>query len=162
MQIKLEKFTSSDFPLFFQLVGDERVMAMITERAFGREEAIREFEIRLEKNKLHNSFGFFKILNTADNSFVGFAKLELENIDDDEVEIGYMLLPAFWGMGIASKASEILLDIVKANPEIKRVTAIIDPANLPSRKVLTKNGFVHQEFRDYDGLPGEILELSLK
>lgn len=31
--IKFEKFTANDFSLYFELVNDEKVMAMITERA---------------------------------------------------------------------------------------------------------------------------------
>ena len=44
---------------------------------------------------------------------------------------------------------------------LNQLYAIIDPKNIASKKILEKQGFVHQEFRDFDGLPGEILVLPL-
>jgi [ribosomal protein S5]-alanine N-acetyltransferase len=43
-------------------------------------------------------------------------------------------------------------------PTLESLFAIIDPANIPSRKILINNGFVSREFKDFDGLPGEVLE----
>jgi RimJ/RimL family protein N-acetyltransferase len=43
---------------------------------------------------------------------------------------------------------------------INKIFAIIDPKNIASRKILTSQGFIHKAFKDYDGLPGEILELK--
>lgn len=36
-----------------------------------------------------------------------------------------------------------------------------DTLNKSSRKRLIKHGFSHREYRDFDGLPGEILDLRL-
>jgi len=89
------------------------------------------------------------------------AKIEIKAKDDQEAEIGYMILPKFWGKGIASKVGKQLIEIAKSQEEINRLFAIIDPKNLPSRKILINNGFVSKEFKDFDGLPGEVLELTL-
>lgn len=161
-EIRIEKLAENDFDNYFQLVNDEKVMAMITERAFSLEEAKDEYKERLEANRIDKDFGSFKILDRQNNSFIGFAKLELVSIADTKVELGYMILPAYWGQGIASKVSELLIKVAKAKSQINQVYAIIDPANIASRKVLLKNGFTHQAYKDYDGLPGEILELNLK
>jgi len=45
MEIKLEKFHRHDFKLYYQLVGNEKVMAMITERAIPEEEAMKDFQL---------------------------------------------------------------------------------------------------------------------
>ncbi|PJK14863.1 hypothetical protein CO613_04080 [Lysobacteraceae bacterium NML07-0707] len=44
---------------------------------------------------------------------------------------------------------------------LERLFAIIDPANIASRKILVRHGFVHQAFQDFDGLPGEVLQRAL-
>lgn len=160
MQIKLAKFTQADFADYFRLVGDEQVMAMITERAIPREEAKTDFEKLLKNNAMHPDFGCFKILNKENNAFIGLAKLELASPDGTEAELGYMLLPEFWGKGIAGKVAKKLLDFARAQTHLTRLFAIIDPDNLPSRKILTNNGFVHQEYKDFDGLAGEVLTLK--
>lgn len=161
MKIILRKFTKFDFDYYFQLVNNEKVMEMITERAIGLEEAQKDFKKMLENNELESNFGNFKILNEDTNEFLGLAKLEITETDRAEAELGYMILPEHWGKGIASTVGEKLIESARNQQSIKRIFAIIDPENAPSRKILINNGFHSKEFRDFDGLPGEILELYL-
>jgi len=160
MNIKLEKFHAQDFDDYFQLVGNEEVMAMITERAIPIDEAEQDFQLLLANNQLHPNFGHFKILDASTNEYIGLAKLEIKSLSDREAELGYMLLPSFWGKGIARKVSQHLLEDAKSQNLINKIFAIIDPKNIASRKILTSQGFIHKEFKDYDGLSGEILELK--
>lgn len=161
LKFKLERFSENDFPNYFELVNDEKVMEMITERSLELEEAKKDFGKLIENNKLDENFGSYKILNIETNEFLGFAKLEIENIESSEAEIGYMILPKYWGKGIAGKIGKQLIEKAKTQKSIQSLFAIIDPKNLASRKILTNNGFISKEFKDFDGLPGEILELKL-
>lgn len=162
MKIKLEKLTQSDFPNYFQLVNNEKVMKMITEKAIELEEAKIDFKNLIEKNKLEPNFGKFKIVNNETNEFLGLAKLEIYENNSQKAELGYMLLPEYWGKGIASIVGEILIETGKKQNSIKQLLAIIDPKNIPSRKILTKNGFTSKELKNIDGLQREVLELKLK
>ncbi|TYR32180.1 GNAT family N-acetyltransferase [Sphingobacterium phlebotomi] len=161
MKFRLEKLTPMDFPVYFSLVGDEEVMAMITERAIPLEEAKSDYEKRMLENQFHNDFGHFKIIQEKSGDFIGVGKLEIETLDSTEAELGYMLLPKYWGKGIASEVAGRLIDVARKHNFITKLFAIIDPKNIPSRKILTNNGFVSKEFADFDGLPGEVLELVL-
>ena len=161
MKIKLEKFTRSDFDYYFQLVNNEKVMEMITERAIGLEEAEKDFKKLIENNGLEPNFGNFRIIDEQTNEFLGLAKLEVQERESTEAELGYIVLPEYWGKGIASAVGKQLIEIGKKQKSVKRIFAIIDPQNIPSRKILTNNGFKSKEFKDFDGLPGEILELDL-
>ncbi|MBB4119514.1 hypothetical protein GGR32_001816 [Mesonia hippocampi] len=161
MIVKLEKFTEADFDNYFKLVNNAKVMEMITERAIEREEAKKDFENLLENNKLQHDLGNFKIIEEETEKFLGLAKLEIKEADSHEAELGYMIMPNYWGKGIASKVGQKLIETGKKQNAIKRIFAIIDPKNIPSRKILINNGFVSEQFKDFDGLPGEILELKL-
>lgn len=161
LEIKLEKFKENDFHYYYQLVNDKKVMEMITERPIEEDEAKADFEKIIENNKIKENLGNFKIINHETNEFIGLGKIEIKNENDKEVELGYMIIPKYWGKGIASKVGKQLIEKSKNEKQIKKIFAIIDPNNLPSRKVLTKNAFVSKEFKDFDGLPGEILELYL-
>lgn len=154
INIKLEKFTENDFAHYFKLVNDEKVMEMITERALETYEAKSDFDKLIQNNKLSENFGNFKILDNATKEFIGLAKLQIKVKDDQEAELGYMILPNHWRQGIASKVGKQLIEIAKNQEEINRLFAIIDPKNLPSRKILINNGFVSKEFKDFDDLPG--------
>lgn len=158
---KLLKFvnTSRDFDYYFQLVNDENVMSMITERAIEFDEARKEFKQLLKNNAISDRFGYYKILDSEKRAFIGLAKLEITRPQADIAELGYIILPEFWGNGIASQIASHLVQYGRSMNRLKGLTAIIDPLNLPSRKILIKNGFQSRGFKDFDGLPGEILEL---
>ncbi|WP_306568331.1 GNAT family N-acetyltransferase [Flavobacterium lindanitolerans] len=162
LKIKLEKFTENDFSHYFELVNNEKVMEMITERAIEKDEAKTDFDKLIQNNKLNKNFGNFKIIDNKTNEFIGLAKLEIKTEDEKEAELGYMILPKHWGKGIAGKVGKQLIELAREQNEIERIFAIIDPKNIPSRKILMNNGFESKEFKDFDGLPGEILELKLK
>ncbi|WP_430612936.1 GNAT family N-acetyltransferase [Flavobacterium sp. JP2137] len=159
LDVELKQFTPDDFEYYFKLVNDIRVMAMISERAIPLEEAARDFTLLLQNNEGHKEFGNFKIIDKASQDFLGLAKLELALPKADEAELGYMILPEFWGRGIATSAVKLLLARAEQLPTLTRLFAIIDPKNIPSRKLLINSDFVSVAFKDFDGLPGEIVEL---
>lgn len=160
IELTLRKFTPHDFEDYFRLVGNARVMAMITERALPKDEARDDFNDRLSRNSIAEDFGYYKITDAASGAFIGLAKLEVEQADSGEAELGYILLPEYWGQGIGSRVAKQLVGRARKLPGLKRLFAIIDPNNIPSRKILTNNGFVSEVFRDFDGLPGELLVLD--
>ena len=159
--IQLQKFTENDFPYYFQLVNNEKVMEMITERSIPLDEAKNDYRELLDNNSIAPDFGSFKILDAISNEFIGLAKLEITHRDSVEAELGYMILPQYWGKGIGGSVAKQLLKMASDQRSINKLTAIIDPKNLDSRKILINNGFVSKEFKDFDGLPGEILELHI-
>jgi RimJ/RimL family protein N-acetyltransferase len=159
-KVFFEKFTTDDFNSYFKLVSNYEVMKMITEKGLTYEEALKDFNKIIETNSIHPILGTYKVFNLA-NDFIGLAKLEIREIKDTEAELGYMLLPNYWGMGVGSSIAEELIELAKEQKKLKKLTAIIDPINMASRKILIKNNFISKEFKNFDGLPGEFLELEL-
>lgn len=160
-RIYLEKFTSMDFDDYYKLVGNEKVMAMITERAIHLDEALENYNQILKSNQLHKSFGNFKVIENSTNKFVGSALLKIKDPSSTEAELGYMLLPDYWGKGIGSEVAKMLIEKAKAEKKINKITAIIDPNNIASRKILINNGFNSDIVCEIDGLPGEILSMKI-
>lgn len=155
----LTKFQTNDFQDYFRLVSDESVMAIITERSIPLEEAQTNYQKILFRNEKHENFGTYKVYNNEANEFIGLGSL-IVNEEIDEAEIGYMILPDHWGKGYGSEVAEILVQQA-TNTTLKRLTAIIDPKNLSSRKILIKQGFVSEKLCEIEGLPGEILSKKL-
>jgi RimJ/RimL family protein N-acetyltransferase len=143
------------------LIGDDRVMAMITGKGLSRDEAKARFERLLGYNQLHAHLGAFKILDAETAEFIGLAKLVIKSAGDEEAELGYAIRPDFWGRRVATKAVKMLLETARSQSAVRMLYANIDPGNLASRKILVNNGFVTRAFKDFDGLPGEVLELRL-
>jgi [ribosomal protein S5]-alanine N-acetyltransferase len=155
----IKKFHENDFDDYFSLVSNESVMAMITERAIPRDEARINFQRIVERNNRHKSFGSYRVLNTT-NEFIGLGSLILNEEKTDEAELGYMLLPKYWGKGYGGKIADYFIQL-SVNTPLTKLTAIIDPKNIPSRKILTTRGFISEKLCEIDGLPGEILSKKL-
>ena len=158
----IEKLTSQDFSLHYKLVSNIEVMKMISGKPMNEEEAKKKFRQILQCNDLHADLGYFKIMDTLTGNFIGVAKLEIKEIDSEVAELGYLILPEFWGKGIVSAVAKIILEIAKSQTQLNKLFAIIDPENIPSRKILENNGFKSIEFKDFDGLPGELFELIIR
>ncbi|MEQ2465520.1 GNAT family N-acetyltransferase [Niallia sp. HCP3S3_B10] len=150
------KFTVNDFPLYYQLVSDKSVMALITERAIPEEEAKINFQKLLYRNETYNVFGSYAFFHPEAEAFIGLGHLTVNERKKEEAELGYMLLPDAWGKGYGSKIAGIILSLAEQT-NVKVVKAIIDPTNIASKKILIKLGFTSEWIGDMDGLPGEVL-----
>jgi RimJ/RimL family protein N-acetyltransferase len=64
-----------------------------------------------------------------------------------EVEIGYGLVPPFWGLGLATEAAQTMIAWAFSQPKVQRVTANCLPDNQGSIRVLQKCGLriTHQD-----------------
>ncbi|WP_100404083.1 GNAT family N-acetyltransferase [Bacillus sp. FJAT-42315] len=155
-QLNYKKFEAKDFNDYFRLVSNEQVMAQITERAIPLEEAQADYEKLLERNGQHELYGSYKVYDSSSGEYIGLGHVTLNEDRIEEAEIGYMLLPAYWGKGYGSTIAEQLIELAKQT-EVKILKAIIDPGNIPSRKILIKQRFTSEKVCEMDGLPGEIL-----
>jgi len=152
-KLKLEKYTTDDFEKYFALVSNESVMAQITERAIPVDEAETNYQKLLERNNKHELFGSYKVF---DEDYLGLGHVTVNEDNPDEAEIGYMLMPAYWNKGYGTLIADKLIELAKQT-NVSRLTAIIDPENIPSRKILLKHGFTSEKVCEIGGLPGEIL-----
>lgn len=87
-----------------------------------------------------------------EKEFVGHLLLEPEERGDTkEAELSYVLLPEFWGKGIATASvrelfQQIVIPILFPKylfkeQQVLKVFARIRPDNMPSQRVLEKNSF---------------------
>ncbi len=158
-RISLSKFDLNDFNLYNSLVSNEQVMKMITERSLPLEEAHKKFNNIILRNRKYDLYGTFKVYNNA-MEFIGLGSLTLNEEKKEEAELGYMLLPEYWGQRLGSAIAEALIDkAIKTN--VTRLTAVIDPNNVPSRNILIRRGFHSEKVCNIAGLPGEILSKTI-
>ena len=84
----------------------------------------------------------------AEGAVVGVCSLSRER---GELEIGYMLLPSYWGKGLASEAVAMVLAWVAEHLDDKQVIAVTQAANMASLRLLARLGFVERErFVEFD------------
>lgn len=83
-----------------------------------------------------------------------------------DAELGYMLMPEYCGMGIATQAAHMMIDeAFSHNPQLQRITAWVYAPNEASKRVLQKNGFrlegVQKEAVMCEGVPVDHLVYGL-
>lgn len=151
-RIYFEKFVSEDdYKYFSKLAFNEEVMAMNFGRIFTLEEAAIVYKGIMKRSKQHEKFGDFKVFEKDTNNFMGIGTIVV-NDDFTEAEIEYMLLPEYWRKRFGSEIVEQLLKKAEEIVSIQKVTAIIAPNNIGSKKILLNNGFVSVEtFTTDDG-----------
>lgn len=159
-KIYFEKFSSKDdFEYFFKLVSNEKIMVMNYGRVFTLEEAKKYYKKVLEINEKYKGFGQFKVFEGSNKNFIGLGAI-VANEDVTEAEIEYLLLPDYWGKGYGSRLAETLISMAQEVKSIKKVTAITDPNNVGSKKILLKNGFVSSKVYEIDD--GSLAEMFHK
>ncbi|QWH12543.1 N-acetyltransferase [Bacillus mycoides] len=155
-KLHFKKFEATDFNQYFQLVSNERVMAQITEHTIPLDEAQNDYGKLLRRNEKHKLFGSYKVYDSITNEFIGLGHITVNEDDFKEAELGYMLLPEHWGKRYGICIARELIEIAKYT-DVNVLKAIIDPNNIPSRKILINVGFTSDKVCEIDGLPGEIL-----
>lgn len=86
-------------------------------------------------------FFAYVIVRRSDGLAVGDAGFHGPPGDDGEVEIGYALVPAARGTGLAAEATGLLVEWARSQPGVSSVTARVEPSNGPSRRLLERLGF---------------------
>jgi len=80
----------------------------------------------------------------AKNKMTGIAEIFDFNNEVNSLEIGYTLNQNYWGKGIATKATAMMLDFLFNKIEVNRIQATPMPVNEKSQNVLKRNGFIYE------------------
>ncbi|UOZ11314.1 GNAT family N-acetyltransferase [Amycolatopsis sp. WQ 127309] len=86
-------------------------------------------------------FGLYQIVDGESGLAIGDVGFHAAPDAAGEAEIGYGLIEAFRGRGLATEVVEALLTWTFEQPGVTAVLAETDEDHLPSRRVLEKNGF---------------------
>jgi ribosomal-protein-alanine N-acetyltransferase len=130
-------------PSWIANIGDRGVHSL--------EQAAAWIEARLVAPYRSQGFGFWLLERAADGERLGICGLtKRETLPD--VDVGYALMPAFWGQGYAREAAAACLRYGSEVLGQKTILAITAPENAASARVLTAIGMSE---RGIEVLPGE-------
>ncbi|MDO9257630.1 MAG: GNAT family N-acetyltransferase [Bacteroidales bacterium] len=156
-QLIFNKLTDNDFTLYAQLTMNDDVMKFVTGNALTLEKAEIRFQKVLDTNIASGDTGFFIVRKKDKDDFIGIVKLV--QITADQFEVGYMLLPEYWGKGYASEMVKCMISLA-TKKQIKEIIGIVDPENPASIRVLSKFGFQLYETGKFDGLKAAFYKLE--
>ena len=93
----------------------------------------------------NNQFGFLGAVEKTTGNLVGMGGILIREQFDgkDEFEIGYSLLPKYWGMGYATEIATHMKVFGKQNNVSDKFISIIHKENVGSMNVARKNGMTN-------------------
>lgn len=91
--------------------------------------------------------GMNALTEKSTGKLIGQCGLMVQTINGQEyLEVGYAILPEFWGRGYASEASKMCMDYAFKNGLCETLISIINVGNIASERVAQKNGMRKVEF----------------
>jgi RimJ/RimL family protein N-acetyltransferase len=153
-RLALRAFTMADVDLVTELDSDPAVMRFING---GRPTPRAEIEADylpgwLAYYERYRGYGFWAAIERVSGEFIGWFHLRPpDGSRPGDVELGYRLRTASWGLGYASEGSRALVELAFAELGAERVFAETMAVNTASRRVMEKAGLryvrtFHQEW----------------
>ncbi|MCP9200773.1 GNAT family N-acetyltransferase [Gramella sp. GC03-9] len=94
--------------------------------------------------------------------FCGAIGINDHHPEHNKAEIGFWLLPQFWGRGLIQEAAESLIHHLFEDLKLNRLEAYVEAANSKSSRVLEKLGFIHEgTMRDSEIKNGEFIDVKI-
>ncbi len=144
-RLTLRQFTAADADFILELVNEPSFIQNIGDRGVRTlADAIRYLETGPIASYARNGFGLCLVQLKATGESIGMCGLiKREALED--VDIGYAYLPKFWSKGYAVEAARGVMKFANDVVKLKRIVAIVDPANASSIRLLEKIGFIPEK-----------------
>jgi len=155
----LRELAVDDAPFVLQLLNDPGFLRYIGDRGVRDLEEARRYIV---KGMLHSyerhGYGLWLVqLRAASHQPIGLCGL-VARTGLPEPDIGFALLPQWWSQGYAHEAATAVMAHARRVVGLRRVLAIVSPANASSLRLLRKLGF---EYQCDVHLPGEAHAVAL-
>jgi RimJ/RimL family protein N-acetyltransferase len=152
VELSLRPWAAGDEPLLRALVGDPAMMEHLGGPESDAKVAERQRRYEADPNQLAI------VVDGEGAGWVGFWEREWR--DERVYEIGWSVLPAFQGRGIATAATRLALERVRASGGPRSVCAYPAVDNGPSNAICRKLGFTLVGATEYEYPPGHPLRCN--
>ncbi len=159
MNIQLCQRTEEHVRIYFNRVQDPQIKAVLHHSAQTAEDAVENFR----KTQLPNANSYGKTVY-VDNAYIGDVWCYcIDRKEKPNAMIGYCIFEkSFWSKGIGTTVVEQFLTEVVSKFQLGSVGAFVYCSNLPSRRVLEKNGFCLIETFVEEGMEAAYYQKEIK
>lgn len=150
-RLRLRRWQPSDLDPFAAMNADPRVMEFLPTRL--DRAATEAMMARVDASFETNGFGLWAVELREDRSFAGYVGLLRPSFHTRFtpcVEIGWRLAHELWGRGYATEGAEAALRFGFETVGLDEILSWTVPANVRSRRIMTKLGMTHDPRDDFD------------
>ena len=156
----LREVLSTDVEGMFELDSDPKVHKFLGNRPITELEQAKKIIDFLRQQYKERGIARWAVIHKESNEFMGWSGIKLLNESEqmngfyNVYELGYRLIPKFWGKGYATESAQAWVDYMFNETEVTSLYAAADIPNKGSVNVLQKVGFkITNEFiHEWEGM----------
>ncbi len=160
-RLTLKGLSPEDMKTLFENYPKEEIKQILGHRS--------ENDFLKEENKYKNgyasynrSFMLFLLTDKTSGTIIGRCGIHNWNVDHRRAEIGYAMEDeSYKKLGLMSEALEAVIDYGFKQMNLNRIEALVASYNVPSLRLLEKNGFVREGVLRNHYLVDEVFEDSI-
>jgi len=141
----ISEITYDDLRGMFELDSDEEVHKYLGNDLIKSIQESEKIIAFIRQQYLNNGIGRWAMIEKASGNFMGWTgfKFITETINGQSgyYDLGYRMLPRYWGKGYATESAKACLKYGREILKLKPIYAMTNAENGASKKVLIKTGF---------------------
>jgi len=124
-------------------------------------EARCEYWFRAVFDRYENDRGGLNVLvDKITGQMIGQCGLLVQDVDDvEELEVGYSILPRFWGVGYATEAAQHCKHAAFENNYASSLISLVHVDNIRSKRVAMKNGMTFEKTTNFRGITVDVFRV---
>jgi ribosomal-protein-alanine N-acetyltransferase len=141
-RLQLRHFTLDDAPFILRLLNEPSFLANIGDKGVRTLEQARDYLTAVPlASYAARGYGLYAVLLGETGALIGMCGL-VTRPTLDVPDLGYALLPEYWGKGYAREAAQAVMLLARDVHGVERLAAITAPGNATSIRVLQDLGFL--------------------
>lgn len=166
-RLLLREIQENDIEGIFELDSNAEVHKYLGEKPITTYKQAEDIIIFIRQQYQERGIGRFACIEKSSGEFIGWSGLKLNKGEKEElngftnfIDIGYRLIPRFWGKGYASESAFACLDFgfTKMNYDI--IYGAAETENIGSNKILQKIGLHYINDFVFEGHEAKWYELK--
>lgn len=147
----IRKFTREDLPWLIETRTQPVINKYLGGAALQNPEMItKRLDFYLDCYKKHG-FGLCAMHWKETGELFGWSGIQPLD-GTDETEVGYGMIPEFWGKGIGFECAKAWLDFGFREKNLERIVAVASPENVGSWRIMEKLGMTREKYAEHYGM----------
>jgi ribosomal-protein-alanine N-acetyltransferase len=163
-RLVLREVLPTDAVGMFELDSNPLVHTYVGAKPVQTIEQSQEVIRNLRTQYAENGVARWAVIEKENNCFIGWAGLKYYRKEingfNNFYDLGYRLIPKYWGKGYATEAGIASLNYGFEKLQLEEIYAMADSANTASVKVLQKCGMQYTGSFDFDGARHDWFEIK--
>lgn len=141
-RLQMREFTPDDLDAVYDFTTDVEVSKYTGDagRVKSRDDAAAIIEDVWMADYAQYGYGRYALIHKADKKVIGFCGVKFEP-KLNGTDLGYRLLPDYWGKGLAFEAGIAMMGYARKELGLTRILADAVDENVASHKILVRLGF---------------------